>query len=497
MKLKKIAIALLATLMVACNITTTDQSSLTPAQALNNVAGVQSAVLSAYRRVWEFNLFGQQINLHGDVFADNVEIVNRSGRYEQEYVNGVGVYANRWGNTGFGEGCYGIVKDANFVLDNVTKLNLNQVPSSTTVTSQMVVDHLTGEAKFLRALAYSELARVYGYEPGKEVNGFNLSAVIRTDPTVSVSAAAAKPRNTNVEVYTFMESDLLDAYAKLLTQAQIAVASPGGWPASLGAATFPYRATKAAAAALLARVYLYWGRYADADTYATNALAALNSPAPVTSAGYVAAFATSPNPESIFESEIRPTDFSGVDGPNNSMNSITTNTLSGSQYVLAASAELINAHEPGDIRRTMYVTSAATSNKPQSKKWPGEKGSFVENIPIIRKSEMYLIQAESRARLGQFATAQTAVNTIRTNRNLAATVLTGQPLIDLIMNERRVEFAFEGHRFFDLKRLGLPITKNAASGVPTVLPTDFRILQQIPIDQVLLSGGILKQNPGY
>ena len=110
---------------------------------------------------------------------------------------------------------------------------------------------------------------------------------------------------------------------------------------------------------------------------------------------------------------------------------------------------------------------------------------------------MYLIQAESRARSSNDAGAQTAINTIRTNRGLAATALTGQALIDLIMNERRVELAFEGHRFFDLKRLGLPITKNAASNTPTVAANDFRILQQIPVDQITLSRGVLKQNPGY
>jgi len=492
MKLKKIVIALVAINLVACNINTVDQSSLDPGTALNNISGVQSAVLSTYRRIWEFNLYGQQINIHGDAFADNVEIVNRTGRYEQEYVNGIGVYANRWGQTGFGEGCYGMVKDANYILSFLPKLNLIDVPNSATVTSQNVVDHLAAEAKFLRALAYFELMRVYAYEPGKEVNGFNLGAVLRLDPTLTVSNATAKPRSTNIECYQFIEKDLQDAFAGLLPASQV-----GGWPSSLGANTFPYRATKAAAAALLSRVYLYWGRYADADTQATTALSLLASPLPVNAAGYVASWSAIPHPESIFEAEIRPTDFSGVDGPNNSMNSITTNLLSGSQYVVAASVELMAAYQTGDVRKTVYVTSAATLNKPQSRKWPGEKGAFVENIPIIRKSELYLIQAESRARTGNDGTAQTALNTIRTNRGLAATTLTGQPLIDLIMNERRVELAFEGHRFYDLKRLGLPISKNAASGVPTVPANDFRILQQIPVDQIILSGGVLKQNPGY
>lgn len=492
LKNKILIIATLATSLVACSIDTVDQSSLSPDLALNTIAGVQSSVLSTYRRVWEFNLWGQQANLHGDAFADNIEIVNRTGRYEQEYVNGIGVYANRWGSTGFGDGAYGIIKDANYALFYLAKLNVAAVPSSATVTSQNVVDHIAGEAKFLRALALFELMRVYAYEPGKEINGFNLGVVIRTTPTIGASDASPKARSTNLESYQAIEKDLQDAIAGLLPASQVS-----GWPSTLGANTFPYRATKAAAAALLARVYLYWGRYADADTQATLALSLVPSPLPVNAAGYVASWSATPHPESIFEAEIRPADFSGVDGPNNSMYSMTQNTISGSQYVMAASAELIAAHEVGDIRRSVYVTSAATLNKPQCRKWQGEKGSSVENIPIMRESEMYLIQAESRARQNNDAGAQTAINILRTNRGLAATALTGQALKDLIMNERRVELAFEGHRFYDLKRLGLPITKNAASSAPVVPANDFRILQQIPVDQILLSGGILKQNPGY
>lgn len=498
MKFKKILIACMSISMVACSLETVDQSALDPATALNTVAGVQSAVLSTYRRVWEFNLYGQQINIHGDAFADNVEIVNRTGRYEQEVVNGIGVFANRWGaQTGFGAGCYGIVADANYVLDFLPQLNLATVPSSLTVTSQNVIDHLAGEAKFLRALAFFEIARVYGYEPGREVNGFNLGAVIRTTATLAVSDAAPKARSTNLETYQQIEKDLQEAFTGMLPASALAIPAPSGWPAALGANTFPYRATKAAAAALLAKVYLYWGRYADADAQATAALGLVPTPLPVNAAGYVASFASTPHPESIFEAEIRPTDFSGVDGPNNSMNSVTTNLLGGSQYVVAASPELIAAHEVGDIRRTIYVTTAATLSKPQTRKWPGEKGAFVENIPIMRRSELYLIQAESRARTNNDAGAQTAINVLRTNRGLTATSLTGQQLIDLIMNERRVELAFEGHRFFDLKRLGLPITKPAATNTSPLQPNDFRLLQQIPFDQITLSRGLLLQNPGY
>ena len=177
--------------------------------------------------------------------------------------------------------------------------------------------------------------------------------------------------------------------------------------------------------------------------------------------------------------------------------SMCTNLTAGYQYVMAGSVELLAAFETGDVRKNVFVTSAATLNKPQVRKWVGEKGSGVENIPLIRKSEMYLIQAESLARLGSNdAGAQTAINMIRTNRGLTSTTATGAALIALIMNERRVELCFEGHRWYDFKRLGMDVTKAATAGVATLPYSDFRMLQQIPNSQILLNPN-LKQNPGY
>lgn len=178
------------------------------------------------------------------------------------------------------------------------------------------------------------------------------------------------------------------------------------------------------------------------------------------------------------------------------MNSITTNMLSGSQYVVAASPELMAAFEAGDIRGTIYLNTAGTLNRPQCRKWPAEKGNFLENIPIIRRSDILLVAAEGKARSGNEPGALINLNTLRTNRGLAVSAAAGQALLDLILNERRVELAFEGHRWFDLKRLGLEITKPAIVGTPNVPYSDFRILQQIPQAEVLLNSN-LQQNPGY
>ncbi len=459
--------------IVSCDLELQDPSSLPPEVALSDISGMRAMVNSQYRRVTEFSFYGQQANLHGDVLADNADIVNRTGRYEQEWVNAIGATPGRWDR-------YVSINESNFVIAKVGNLTgadpiVNGTPAER--------DQLKGESYFLRALNYFELHRVYSYEPGKEVSGWNEGVILRTTPTEGASNADLRARSTNLEGYQLMEADLLEAI-NLLPE-----------PTGLAAGQFPYRASKMAARALLARLYLYWGRYGDAATQADLVLAYTQSPL-TTAATWNGSWALAPHPESIFEASIAASDWSGVDGPNNSMNSIMTNQLSGSQYVLAGSPELIAAHEVGDVRLTRFVNTAGTLDKYQTRKWPGELGQFRENIPIIRRAEVLLIAAEAKARNNNEAGATTAINLLRTNRGLTATTATGAALLTVIMNERRIELAFEGHRFYDLKRLGLPISKSAASAAPALVPSDFRILGRLPLDQVVLNKN-MAQNPGY
>ena len=86
----------------------------------------------------------------------------------------------------------------------------------------------------------------------------------------------------------------------------------------------------------------------------------------------------------------------------------------------------------------------------------------------MRAAEMYLIEAEARARQGQNLAAQTALFTLVRNRNASYTqsTSTGQTLIDEILFNRRIELWGEGFRFTDLKRLNLPMSR---AGIPNHL----------------------------
>jgi len=449
--------------------------ALTPSSAFADSGNVVAQLALAYRRVHGFGYYGQQLSIMGDALADNVHIANNTGRYTNNVTNEVFSHYTFWPNP------YAIINDCNFVIDVV-----DDVVMSTNLRNRLIA-----EARFLRALAHHDIARAYGYEPGREVGGWDKSAIIRDAPVRGLADANSKgPRNTNLEVYQFIEADLLEAITLFET-----LPAAGNAAANL---SFPSRANVAAARALLARVYLYWGRYADAVTAANDALASPFTATLSNAANYLNTWNTPIHPEALFEANIGAPDWGGVDGINNSLQSLTSNEGNGN-FSIGASAELLAAYEPGDIRRDIWVEVpgiGVTGSSFACRKYRGEGGTFRENLPLIRISEVYLTLAEAHARNNNSADAQAAINTLRTNRGLAATTLVGQDLIDLIMNERRVELGFEGHRLFDLKRNGLNIPKPALYGGTPLQFTDFRVLAPISIDEIRVTPG-LEQNPNY
>lgn len=449
-----------------------DPESLSPDDVLQKVTGFESVVLSAYNRVHTFGWMGQNGIVAPEIMADNLDFNNRTGRYEQHYVNAVRTHMGRWGS-------YVGINDCNIIISRIDDLK------DLTADQITLRDQVKGEALFVRALNYHDMAKVYGYEPGKEVNGFNLTVPLVIKSTEGVSDALdVKPRATNTEMYNLLEGDLATAAALL----------------PVSNANAPYRVGQDAAHALLSRVLLFEGKWAEAATQAEAAMSKTSATLIEDKAAYYDSWFAVPHPESIYEAEIRSTDWSTVDGANNSVSTLSNNTSSSSQFILVGSPELMAVldSEVGDIRDTIWDATAdgipAGSRKCQ--KWQGEKGDFLENIPIIRYSEMLLTAAEGHAKSGNTAKAHEHLNRFRAARGLPATTATGAELEALIMKERRLEFALEGHRWFDLKRNGMDIPKTAAANVPTISYSDFRLLGVIPQSELSLNE-FLVQNPGY
>lgn len=471
-------------LIVSCNgyLEKSPRGLITPDKALSDSTGVQATLISAYRRLHQFEYYGRDMVLLGDVLADNAIIAINTGRYVTHVNNQIFSHFNFWSGAP-----YAAINEANYVLEEVEKPEIRM--------SDNLRKRLKAEALFIRALCHHDLLRVYSYEPAN-AGGFSAGVVLRKKATRGVSDADGAVRASVAEGYDFIIADLLQAIDLFSTIPNV---------------SFPTRANKAAAEALLARVYLYAGRFADAANMAEVAMNTVDNQATpkatlTTSANHVSSFASVNHPESVFEIDISASDWSTVDGVNNSLSSWTRGPGSsvaapgpGPVFAIAGAPNLISAFPSGDVRGTglwRTYSGVIPNTSRECVKWRGDKGNFVENVPVIRYAELVLIQAEGRARSGDDAAALVAVNRLRTNRGLSAVTLSGAALIDEIMLQRRLEFAFEGHRWFDLKRLGLNIPKEPTLGVAGLSSSDPRLLSFIPTNEISINPKLV-QNPGY
>jgi hypothetical protein len=152
---------------------------------------------------------------------------------------------------------------------------------------------------------------------------------------------------------------------------------------------------------------------------------------------------------------------------------------------------------PGRGTRLIYKyagTAYATANE------------NVANAKVFRTGEMYLIRAEARAEQNKYTGANSAeadINALRAARitgYVNVVFASKTDAINAVIDERFKELVYEGHRFWDLKRRGLPVVR-LASDAPTLnaatLPAgNFRFLLPIP-DPEMKANNLMIQNPGY
>jgi len=150
---------------------------------------------------------------------------------------------------------------------------------------------------------------------------------------------------------------------------------------------------------------------------------------------------------------------------------------------------LLNTAATGGNRNTMIARTSPPGNL-----WYGNiyyRNPRVDPAFILRIAEMYLIRAEARAHLNLIPEGMADLNSVRTRAELAdyAAIDAGE-LLAGVEQERRLEFAFEPHRWFDLVRTG------RADDVLGVTDQN-RWLMPIPINEIFASPDYLEQNPGY
>jgi hypothetical protein len=450
------------------------RQSIDSATALTSQEALEAAISGVYDRLQALRMYGRDFIALPEALSDNGRATNKSGRLFPEYLNQP--------NAHFGAGTwqlsYFAINQINLILDNAPKVNM---PAATR-------NNIEGQAHFLRALIYHNLMRVYAYDPGAIVTQNSRGGVpLALTPILSSDQIEKLPRAPIDAVYAQIYKDLDDAIVKLATT-----------PNSRA----PFYATRAAAEALYSRVALYRRDYANVIRFADAALSR-GVGTFVSNAQYVASWRTAINPESIFELQYVTAENLGV---NEALQTTYTTLLelgnrnrTGGFGDLVPTADLLNLMqaEGADVRRQLYELGTAGRGTPEIEctKFFGKNGvPNLDNIPVIRVSEVILNRAEAYAMQRNDALALADVNRIRNRAGLPSVNLSGAALLEEILKQRRIELAFEGDRWFTLKRLGRDIVKAPpATGVPFI---DFRILAPIPVREIQANPN-LQQNFGY
>lgn len=318
-----------------------------------------------------------------------------------------------------------------------------------------------GEARFLRAMCYFYLANYFGDVP------------LLTTTDVGANAVAA--RTPADQVYAQIIEDLQFAESHL----------PASYALTGNART---RATKWAAKALLARVYLYRQQWQDAEKEATEVI----SNALFSLPGNLDQVFTSSSQEAILQF------YNDLNGYTDYASTVLPNAVS-QVPVFYMTPELVGAFEAGDMRKEVWTASLNYNGAVYTYPYKYKSlisGANAEYYTVLRLAEQYLIRAEAYARQDKLSEAKSDVDTIRSRAGLPeTTAATQEELLTAIAQENRIEFNCEwGHRWFDLKR-----TNKADEVLGALKPGTWKataVLYPIPQNQTRLNNH-LTQNKGY
>lgn len=388
---------------------------------------------------------------------------------------------------------YKIITGVNTVIDAVEKSGKNDAATN----------QLLGECYFLRAFCHFNLVRLFGKPYTVDPNAPGI--ILRTN----LSDPSKKARSSVKEVYDSVLADAEKA-AGLMTRSR----------------GVQY-ASQEAAWSLLARVNLYKEDNAKAIEYADKVINSGKFTL-ATKDTYPKLFANATSAsETIFCIAFTVVDDYGKFGSIASMIYSDGNSGWGEEYASSSLRAAMSAH-PEDVRWSYIVPSKDGAGVVQKKNgievYYISKFSFQDNLPnlsspiMFRIAEMYLIRAEANAKAGATAAALDDVDLIRKNRGLEASlynkdVPAGSTALDVVLAEKRIEMAFEGHRTYDVFRnkrslnkaywgyhlTGLKETDVDLSRTPAGYPnlsvpyTSPRIIYYLPVDETL-SNPLATQN---
>ena len=408
--------------------------------------------------------------LINSVFTDNCKPGYDNGGQEINFYNWA-LTAGDGNTTSLWNGSYSLINQCNRVLEASELISVSAA-------EQAELDNMKGELYTLRAVAHLTLA---SYFTTDYLDADALSVII-SDRVPGVDETL--PRNTNQEVFGFIETDLAMASSLLsATQADNKYISQDF------------------VTGLKARLALLQ----NDSSAITHAQSLIDSYSLANRLQYTATFLDSDNTEVIFKAARN----SGLIG------GLWYFTNSAGPFI-EASNSLYNAFDSDDVRLFVNINFNSNNSGPSDpdnnihliNKYPGNASAFLSDVKVMRVSEMYLIKAETQVTLNDLDGAAETLKALRDARFGTSTALdsyaTQTAAYNEVLKERRLELAFEGHRYLDIKRfkerLNSGINRDAldcaSGGNCVMLPSDHRLT--LPIPQVELNANpSIIQNPGY
>ena len=485
-------------------------TSLPGEQVLTSADGVDALRASLYSSIRSSGSYTTLHFIAPSSFTDELLVRPGATRYDgynfAQDGDGSRAHITSWNAT------YDIVQDANLMIGAVD-VDADEMAPET-------VERYQGEAYAIRAFAYHNLVRVMGYDPGNFDQGpegnWDHGIVLETDPVQNLDDVDDElPRASVNDVYDQIRSDLDNAKQRL------------------AGVTERRRMNEAFVDGLRARVELYAGNWDEAEAAAAEAKANFGGSLEDDQAGIDVMFneGEGDHPEAIFlltpDPNTEPIAGSNV---NNGPAAYTSDQW-GAQL---PTQTLLDRYEEGDYRlggfilddEGEHVIDEQTGqpayegwfepcyNRSESEtfsncgdvndegftitKWNGFKGNLADDLPYMRLSELYLIRAEAAAKAGAVADGVPYLNELREARGVDALDAGDfgniEDFEDEILDERSRELVAEGHRFYDLKRLGRAIT--FPDGSTKFRADSHRILGPIPTSELSVNDALL-ENPGY
>lgn len=362
-------------------------------------------------------------HVNTNLYADNAELFSDNAE--------CGPTDSVWVN------CYRMISRSNSILTKIDNVDFSDTDMK---------QYIKGEAYAMRGWAYETLGEFFGGVP------------LLVDKEYTVSEVRKIPRSTRDSTFVQAINDYKKAIDLL----------PVSWKSNDAG-----RVTKYAVAAVLGRLYMFMREPAKARMYLEQVInSGIYSMAPEYANCFTDKYDNDPKEDRVWEVQYiggqtgEGQEFSEDMMPEES--GVTEGyAIKGSSAAMQVSSDLLSKYEDGDTRKSFSASNSISGSRAQGYSWctkwshyeykPQANNDWANNLPIIRYTDVLMLDAEAiNATDGPTSTAIGYINKVRERAGLADLTSdqtsSQSDFLKAIKHERRIEFMFEGSRWFDLVR---------------------------------------------